>query len=143
MTMRVPSNWRQFGGQNDVWFAPNGAYGNQGITHGATVGLFQTRQRSLERATNDYVRSILQANNYMRQTRGYSRITLSGRRGYATMLQGRSPVTGRSEYAIIYTTLLRNGNLFYVVGVAPQRDSYRYNGAFNRLVRSIRLNSRA
>ena len=138
--MRVPQNWRQFPSQNDVWFAPYGAYGNQGITRGATVGIFQTRERNLGRATQEYVRSILQSNQSLRQSRGYSRTRISGRTAYATMLSGRSPVTGRTEYAIIYTTQLRNGNLFYVVAVAPQNESYRYNRAFNNMVRSIRLN---
>jgi Zn-dependent protease with chaperone function len=140
LQMRIPSNWTQFGGQNDIWFAPSGAYGNQGITHGATLGLYQTRQRSLEKATEEYVKGILQSNSYLRQTRGYSRTSISGRRAYATMLSGRSPVTGVTEYVLIYTTQLRNGSLLYFDGVAPQRESYRYNGAFNRIVRSIQIN---
>lgn len=139
----VPSNWKQFPGQSDIWFAPEGAYGKDGITHGALIGIYKTQQRSLDKATDEYVKGILQANTYLRQSTGYSRFTLDGRAAYATRLSGRSPVTGQNEYALIYTTQLRNGDLMYVVGVAPQSDSYRYNRAFNSLVRSIEINQSA
>ncbi len=139
----IPSNWREFGGQNDVWFAPEGAYGNNGITHGATIGVIQTNQNTLEKATEAYVNGILQSNDYLRQTSNFSRTSISGRTAYAISLAGRSPVTGTTEYALIYTTQLRNGNLFYIIGVAPQNDSYRYNRAFNNMVRAVRINSQA
>ena len=139
MQMRVPSNWREFPSQSDVWFAPNGAYGKQGITHGATVGIHQTQQRTLEDATKEYVQGILRSNTQLRQSTGFSRTRMSGRAAYAVRLSGRSPVTGRTEYATIYTTRLRNGNLFYVVAVAPYNERYRYNRAFNNMVRSVRL----
>jgi len=93
----------------------------------------------LSGATDEYVKRILQSNSYLRQTSGYSRFRLDGRDAYATRLTGRSPVTGQNEYAIIYTTMLRNGSMMYIVGVAPQGESYRYNRAFNRMVRSLRI----
>src|SRR5690606_3980304 len=43
ISMSVPSNWREFPGQSDITFAPEGAYGDQGITHGAMVGIFRSR----------------------------------------------------------------------------------------------------
>lgn len=140
ISMNVPDNWKEFEGQNEVWFAPDGAYGNQGITHGALAGVQATQNSDLAYATETYVNGILEANTYLRQTSEYSRFYIDGRTAYAVRLEGRSPVTGRTEYALVYTTLLRNGNLFYVVGVAPQNESYTYNRAFNNLVRSIELN---
>src|SRR6266850_1003425 len=42
----VPSNWRELGGNNSVWFSPEGAYGNyqnQSVyTHGVNLGIAQT-----------------------------------------------------------------------------------------------------
>jgi hypothetical protein len=139
----VPSNWKQFPGQSDIWFAPEGAYGKDGITHGATIGLYKSQKRDLAGATEEYVNGILQANTYLRQSTGYSSFTLDGRTAYATRLSGRSPVTGQNEYAMIYTTQLRNGDLMYIVGVASQSDSYRYNRVFNNMVRSIEINRSA
>ncbi|MGI9056535.1 MAG: hypothetical protein ACR2F2_12120, partial [Pyrinomonadaceae bacterium] len=60
--------------------------------------------------------------------------------GYYTTLSGRSPVTGETENATVYTTQLRNGQLFYIVAVAPADESSRYNIAFRNLISSIRLN---
>ena len=141
--MSIPSNWREFPEQSSVMFSPEGAYGDKGITHGALVGVQATQQRSLDAAAQEYVDAVLQGNSYLKRTSNYSRFTLSGRQGLAVRLSGRSPVTGVTEYALIYMTQLRDGKLFYLVGVAPQRDQYRYNPSFNRIVRSLQINGRA
>lgn len=140
LRMRVPSNWEQFEDQNEVWLAPRGAYGDQGITHGALIGVNRTAQGNLVSSTEQYVNGLLQANTYLRRTTGYSRTYIDGRDAYSVMLSGRSPITGETEYVLVYTTLLRNGGLFYVAGVAPRSKSTAYNRAFNNLVRSIQLN---
>ncbi len=141
--INIPSNWRQFPSQESIMFAPEGAYGNKGITHGGMVGVQASQQRTLEGAVEEYINGVLQVNSYLRRTSNYSRFNLSGRKAYAVRLAGRSPVTGTTEYALIYMTRLRDGRLFYVVGVAPQRDQYRYNSAFNRMVRSVQINRQA
>jgi hypothetical protein len=43
MQINVPSNWRAFETQESVQFAPEGAYGDNGITHGALVGVTQAK----------------------------------------------------------------------------------------------------
>ncbi len=139
LRVSIPTNWQEFPMEQSVWFAPNGAYGNQGITHGALIGITQTRT-NLEAATEDYVQGITQANSYLRQTQGFTRTSISGRNAYATQLSGRSPITGQTEIVTIYTTQLRDGNLFYLVAVAPQSEYSRYNNTFSNMIRSIRLN---
>ncbi|HXH70345.1 MAG TPA: M48 family metallopeptidase [Pyrinomonadaceae bacterium] len=139
--MNVPDNWREFPTQSSVWFAPEGAYGEQGITHGAMIGTEQARSNNLQQATEDYVNGLLQSegNNYLRQATNYTRTTLGGRNAYATTLTGRSPLTNRNEVVNIITTQLRNGSLFYVIAVAPENESSNYNYAFRDMIRSIRL----
>ncbi|MCA1623992.1 MAG: M48 family metallopeptidase [Acidobacteria bacterium] len=139
--MNVPDNWREFPTQDSVWFAPEGAYGNEGITHGAMIGVAQARSNNLEQATEDYINGLLQAqgNNYLRQAANYTRTSLGGRNAYATTLAGRSPLTNRNEVVNIITTQLRNGGLFYLVMVAPENESSSYNAAFRNILRSIRL----
>ena len=139
--MNVPNNWREFPTQSSVWFAPEGGYGNQGITHGAMIGMVQTRNNNLQQATQDYVNGLMQTegNNYLRQSTNYTRTTLAGRNAYATTLSGRSPLTNRNEVVSIVTTQLRNGNLFYVIAVAPEDEASNYNYAFRNMIRSIRL----
>lgn len=139
-SMSVPSNWETLEDQNQVTFAPQGAYGSQGITHGAMIGIFQPQSNNLQQATEDYVNGILQANNYLRQKTNYSRGTLSGRNAYTTVLEGRSPITNRNETVTIYTAQMQNGNLFYVAAVVPSGEASRYNTAFRNMINSIRLN---
>jgi len=138
--INVPSNWQELSGQGDVTFAPEGAFGNQGITHGAMVGLHQSRGGTLAQATQDYISGIVQANAYLRQQGASSRATVSGRQSYVTTLTGRSPVTGRNETVTVYTVPMRSGDMLYIAAVAPSDDAYRYNSAFRTMVNSIRLN---
>ena len=137
--LNIPNNWRDFPSQTEVWFAPDGAYGDQGITRGALIGIAQSQSKDLSQATQDYVNGILQSNTYLRQQNSYTRTTISGRTGYSTVLTGRSEVTGQTEVDTVYTTQLKNGQLFYVVTVAPQNEQSSYRYAFNNLIRSIRL----
>lgn len=140
MSVTVPSNWREFNTSGQIWFAPDGAYGNEGITHGAMIGAARTNSSGLLQSTRQYVNELLQANTYLRQTGGLQRASVAGRSGYATVLAGRSPVTGRTEVVTLYTAQLRTGDLFFVAAVAPQDESYRYNPVFRSMVSSIRLN---
>jgi Zn-dependent protease with chaperone function len=134
-----PSNWREFPDQTSVQFAPEGAYGSEGITHGATAGVYSGRNNSLAGDSEDYVRSLLSANTYLRQRGGFTRTYIDRRQGLTTTLSGRSPVTGRTEIVTIYTSELRNGDLIYVVTVVPQTEEARYANAFRNMIRSIRL----
>ncbi|MFM9905770.1 MAG: M48 family metallopeptidase [Pyrinomonadaceae bacterium] len=140
LRVSVPSNWRQFPSQDDVQFAPEGAYGEQGITRGAMIGLYQGQNNDLAQDTEVYVNGILQANSYLRQRNGFSQTYVAGRQGYTTQLSGRSPITGQTEVVTIYTTQLRNGNLFYVATVVPSGESSSYSYAFRNMLSSIRLN---
>ena len=47
--------------------------------------------------------------------------------------------TGQPESIVIFTTQLRDGNLFYAVAVAPQTDFNAYRGVFDKVIRSIQL----
>ena len=142
MRINIPENWQTVSeSQTEVWFAPNGAYGNQGITHGALIGVTQARSSNLSQATQYYVEGLLQSNDYLRQQGGYSRTTLGGRSALATVLSGRSPVTGKTETVTVYTTTLRSGELFYVITVVPQNEASTYNTAFSNMIRSVRLSA--
>jgi hypothetical protein len=142
----IPDNWQQVGGGgNSVTYAPQGAYGNaQGqfvFTHGAMIGVANTQGNNLRNATDAFVNSLLQGNQHLRAQRGYQQGNLGGNQALTTQLAGTSPVTGRYEIVNVYTTRLRDGNLFYVVTVAPREDYRNYQGAFNNILRSVQLNN--
>lgn len=139
ISMNVPNNWKEFPSENSVDFAPEGAYGDQGITHGALFSLNNASSKDLGQATDSYVEGILQGNQYLQRQGGYTRTTISGRTAYSIVLSGTSPVTNRTEVATVYTVLLRNGQLLAVVTVVPQSQQTSYRTAFNNMLRSIRL----
>ncbi len=140
----VPNNWQRFEEQNSLTFAPRGAYGNyQGqpvFTHGAIVGVVTTSAYNLEEASDQYVGALLQNNPYLQPQGRYRRASIDGRPALAISLMGNSPVSGQTETVTVYTALLRNGTLFYVVNVAPNNEYQQYTRAFSAILRSVQLN---
>ncbi|MET0624901.1 MAG: M48 family metalloprotease [Pyrinomonadaceae bacterium] len=141
-SVAVPSNWRQLGGdQSTVSYAPEGAYGSQGITHGVMFSVAQSNYTDLQRASQEVVQGLTQSNNYLRQQAGFQRTTLGGRAALAATLVGQSPITGARERVTIVTTTLGNGQVFYMAGVAPQNEYDTYQRAFTDIMRSLQLNA--
>jgi Zn-dependent protease with chaperone function len=140
-SVAVPSNWRQLGGdQSSVSYAPEGAYGTQGITHGVMFSVAQSNYNDLQGASREVIQGLTQSNNYLRQQSGFTRTTVDGRAALATTLAGRSPITGQNERVTIVTTTLGNGQVFYMAAVSPQNEYTTYQRAFNDILRSLRLN---
>jgi hypothetical protein len=140
----VPDNWRELGGNNSVTFAPEGAYGQLSgqfvFTHGAMVGVERAQGRNLRESTEYYLRQLAQGNPNIRQQGGYQRGSISGREALAVTFSNVSDVSGRTEGVAVYTTMLRNGDLFYLVGVAPREEFGTYQRAFDGILRSVQLN---
>lgn len=140
----VPSNWRELGSSNSVWYAPEGAYGqyqNQIVyTHGVNLGLGQTQSRNLQQATNELLQSLGVGNGSLQQRSNLQRATIAGRAGLTTTLSNANEATGQMETVVVMTTQLRSGELFYLIAVAPSNESGRYQTAFSNILRSIQLN---
>jgi len=139
----VPNNWRQINDQNSVWFVPEGAYGQYNgqavFTHGVSFGVAQTNSRSLQSATQELVNNLAQGNSNLRTSGGYQRTTMSGRTALFTTLSNTNEATGRPENVRVITTQLRNGQLFYMIAVAPQSER-NFEGAFQQVMQSVRIN---
>ena len=141
----VPDNWRELPSGNEVWFAPDGAYGSaQGtnvFTHGVNFGVSQTQSQNLQQATNELLNSLTtQGNNNLRQQNGFTRVTVAGRTGLSTRLSNINEATGQPELITVVTTQLRNGQLFYMFAVAPQNEYNSYQSTFSNILRSLQLN---
>jgi len=142
-SVAVPSNWRQLGDQSTVSYAPEGAYGQQGITHGVLFSVAQSNYQDLQQASQEVVQGLLSGeNSYLRQTGNFQRTTVNGRAALATSLAGRSPITGRNERVTVITLPLGNGQVFYMAAVAPQNEFGIYQRTFNDILRSLQLNVR-
>jgi hypothetical protein len=140
--VNVPSNWRQVNDGNSVWFVPDGAYGQVNgqpvYTHGASFGVAQTNNRNLQSATQELINSLAQGNNNLRSG-GSQRTTLSGRTALFSTLSNVNEATGRPENVRVITTQLRNGQLFYMIAVAPQSER-NFENAFQTILQSVRIN---
>jgi Zn-dependent protease with chaperone function len=141
----VPSNWRAFNGDNNsATYAPEGAYGSQGITHGVMFGTDREQYTDLQRASRQYISDLLQAsgNDYLRAQGNFIRTTLAGRPAMRITLNGVSPITRRSETVFIVTTMLSSGDIFYLAEVAPSDEFDTYRPAFQSIIDSLQLNDR-
>jgi Zn-dependent protease with chaperone function len=143
-SIAVPENWRELPSGDSVTFAPEGGYGavqdNFVFTHGTQVGVAQANARNVRQATDEYVYNLSQGNRNLRRQSGYQNERVAGREGLSIVLRNVSEVTGETEFVTIYTALLRNGNLFYVIAVAPERDYRGYQQVFQRVVSGIQVN---
>ncbi|HEV2915882.1 MAG TPA: M48 family metallopeptidase [Pyrinomonadaceae bacterium] len=135
-----PDNWRELPGQNSIWFAPEGGYGQNTFTHGVTIGIEQAQSNNLRQATDAYISRLIQSSRSLRQQSGYQRGSIDRHSALSMTLSNINEATGQREVVTVYTTLLSNGQLFYMISVAPQRDYGSFQGAFNRVLNSIQLN---
>jgi beta-barrel assembly-enhancing protease len=139
----VPSNWRELQDDNSVTFAPEGGYGSYNgqsvFTHGMEFGLARNETHDLETATDELIDSLARGNPNLRRRSGPDRVTFADRRGLRTVLSNRSEATGQDEAITVFTTQLRDGNVLYAIGVAPQDEFSDYRGVFDRVVGSLRV----
>lgn len=139
----VPENWREVATSSSVKFVPDGAYlqvqGQTVFTHGVELGFTRNEIHSLQEATQEFIDGLAQSNPSLRATGRPKNVNLSGRNGLVAALTNVSEVTGRGETVTVFTTLLRDGNLFYCIAVAPQDEYQAYQRSFQRVAQSIRL----
>ena len=139
----VPSNWREINDNSSVWFVPEGGYGQANgqavFTHGVSFGVGQTRSRNLQQATDELINNLAQGNSNLRTSGNYQRTTIDGRTALWSTLSNVNEATRRPETVKLITTQLRNGQLFYMVAVAPQNER-NFETAFQNVLRSVRIN---
>lgn len=141
----IPTNWTPLSSNNSIKYVPQNAYGPANgetvMTHGVELGVTRAASRDLRQATDALIDGFVRSNQGMRIAGEQRGTQLSGRAAILTPLEGRS-VLGGIEHVDVYTTLLADGNLFYHLAVAPDREIDDYTVAFNRVARSIKLNDR-
>jgi Zn-dependent protease with chaperone function len=141
--VNIPSNWRQLNEGSSIWFAPEGGYGQVNgqavFTHGTNFGVAQTNNRNLQRATDEIIQGFAQGNRNLRASGNYQRTTIDGRNALWATLSNVNEATGRPETIRLITTQLRNGQVLYMVAVAPQNER-NFDNAFNNVLRSLKIN---
>ena len=139
----VPTNWRELSNNNSVTFAPTGASGTVNgasvFTHGVELGVSRNESHDLHTATTELLQSLRAGNPQLRAPQGYDDSTIGGRQALHTIASNVSDATGTQEVIEVYTTMLGNGSLFYVFGVAPRAEYDGYAGVFRAVVRSVQF----
>ena len=142
LRISVPANWRQFGGNNTVTYAPEGAYfqanGGTAFTHGMEVGVTQGTG-NLQRDTEQLLRGFARSNSDLRVAGNARRDNIGGRRGLTTPLSNVSEVTGQREYISLSTAQLPDGNVLYLIGVAPRAGGQDSENAFRRVRQNVQV----
>jgi Zn-dependent protease with chaperone function len=143
--VQVPSNWQAVSSNNSVKYVPQNGYGEYRgqvtLTHGVELGVARASSRDLNQATQTLINGFIQGNEGMQLAGRQQQGRLSNRAAIRTPLIGRSALGG-GERVEVYTTMLRDGNLFYYLSVVPEREEGNYAAAFERVAQSIRLNDR-
>jgi Zn-dependent protease with chaperone function len=146
LNIAVPSNWAPRGGTSTITYTPDGAYfegqgGGTAFTHGVEIGVTQGTG-NLANDTTQLLRSFAQSNPQLRQQSNPSRESIGGRAGLTATLSNVSEVTGQSEVVELSTTQLRDGQVLYVIGVAPRQEASTYTSAFRRIRQNLQINDR-
>ena len=110
-------------------FVPDGAYGEvQGhtvFTHGVELGFTRNEIHSLQEATQEFIDGLSQSNpSLARDRRPPEHESVWSQRAHGdTQQRLRGDRPGRK--VTVFTTLLRDNNLFYCIAVAPQDEIER------------------
>ena len=145
-TLKYPDNWKKYGDQNNIAFAPEGGVGNDASGHGAlayglTIGTSQLQNpddaNALDAATQQLISGLQQSNPNMKLTRQSSRVRLNNLPALSTYLTNDSPAGGQETDWII--TVIRPEGLVYFVCTAPQAEYSNYDKTFGNILDSVRF----
>ena len=145
-TMKYPDNWKKYGDENNLAFAPDGGVGNDSSGHGAlayglTLGTSPLQHAeaatALDSATQQLISGLQQSNPNMKVTRQSSRVRLNGQPALSTYLSNDSPAGGEETDWIV--SVVRPEGLVYFVCTAPTAEFHEYNKAFGDILDSIRF----
>ena len=142
----VPSNWQAVTSNSAVKFVPQNAYGQQQngetvFTHGVELGVARASSRDLVESTDALLGALTQGNPSLRQAAQPRQTRLSQRTAIEHQLVNRAHDGGQERVGLI-TTFLADGNLFYMLTIAPSEELNRYQPAFSRVAGNLRLNDR-
>ena len=146
LRVSVPANWEQVNTGAGVTYAPDGGFvqgdGQTAFTHGVEVGVVEGGTGNLQRDTQQLLQNFARSNPELQRAGNTRRVSMGGRQGLSTPLVNTSEVTGQREYVNLATAQLRNGDILYVIGVAPQPEADTYERTFQRVRETLQIADR-
>ena len=138
----APDNWTPLPEKTSVKVVPQNGYGELNgqsvFTHGVEFGIAKASSRDLTEATRAFLQAVAQSNPDLKLAGQQQNVLMSGRSALAVPLTNSSPLGGQ-ESIVLATTFLVDGNLFYFLSVAPERDAQSLQPTFRRIFQSIKL----
>ena len=138
----VPSNWTAVSSNSSVKVVPQNGYGQLNgqtiFTHGVEFGIVKASSRDLQEATNAWLKSVAEGNPQLKLGGQQQSIKMSQRTALATPLINPSALGGTEQIGL-YTTFLADGNLFYYLTVAQEKDVPAFQETFRKIGQSIKL----
>jgi Zn-dependent protease with chaperone function len=145
-SLKYPDNWKKYGEQDNLAFAPDGGVGNDSSGHGAlaygiSVGTQKVQDASapnaLDAATQQLIDGLKQSNPNMKVVRQAVRVRLNNQPALSTYLTNDSPAGGQETDWII--TVVRPEGLVFFVCTAPQAEYSNYDKTFGSILDSVRF----
>ncbi len=138
----VPNDWTPIQSNSSVKIVPKNGYGQLNgqtiFTYGVEFGIVKASSRDLQEATNAWLKAVAEGNPELKLGGQQQQVRMSQRTALATPLINPSPLGG-SEHIGLDTTFLADGNLFYYLTVAQDKDAQAFQEAFQKFGQSIKL----
>lgn len=142
-----PKNWQVFGDRTStVNIAPPSGVSDNAIAYGVLISDYQPENRSatVDQSTHELLNTLRQSNQDMKQVGNDEDIRVSGVFGKSVDLIATSPVQDASGHAQrerdwLVTVPGRQGNLIYLVFIAPDADFNTLRPTFDQMLRSLRV----
>jgi hypothetical protein len=142
-----PDNWQVFGDKTStVNIAPPSGVSDNAIAYGVLVSDYQPENRaaSVDQSTHDLLNTLRQSNQDMKQIGQDENIRVAGVTGKSVDLIATSPVhdaNGQPQHERdwLVTVPGRNGNLIYLVFIAPDADFNTLRPTFEAMLRSLKV----
>jgi len=142
-----PDNWQVFGDQNSaVTIAPQSGISQNAIAYGVMISGYQPEDpnASLDQNTHELINSLRQSNPDLRQIGNDESIRINGVAGRSADLIGVSPVQDRRGSSVrerdwLVTMKRSDGNVIYLIFIAPDPEFGRLRPTFEEMLRSFRL----
>jgi beta-barrel assembly-enhancing protease len=143
-SIAYPDNWKTAGDQGTVLIAPQQGAGQGGISYGVMIGAAQGGNgASLDQSTQQLIQTLQQQNPGMQVAGDIKPVELNGVQGRSAILTGTSPLqqNGKAlpERDWLVTVPRPDGNLMYLVFVAPDRDFNQLHPTYQKMLDSLRV----
>ncbi len=142
-----PGNWEAMGDQNSsVTIAPRSGVSSNAVAYGAMINGYapENPDGSLDAATHELLASLREGNPELRQVGHDEDLSVNGLAAKSVDLVGNSPLQDQSGRAMperdwLVTMKRRNGDLMYIVFIAPDSEFGRLRPTFEQMLYSLRV----